>query len=205
MPKALITGITGQDGSYLADFLRDKRYEIHGLKRRSSSFNTDRVDHLYVDFHETGAKFFLHYADLSDPGSLARCLTEVQPDEVYNLGAQSHVKVSYRDYGVHLGRDGDGYGPAVGSHPADGTALPVLSGFIERDVRLAPPAAERDVPAAPAQPLRLCESVYASDHGRITGKAMACTPLAAFCSTMSRRGGARRLSRRKITRAVRPH
>ena len=72
-----------------------KRYEIHGLKRRSSSFNTDRVDHLYVDLHESGARFFLHYADLSDPGSLARCLADVQPDEVYNLGAQSHVKVSY--------------------------------------------------------------------------------------------------------------
>jgi GDPmannose 4,6-dehydratase len=95
LPKALITGITGQDGSYLADFLRVKGYEIHGLKRRSSSFNTDRVDHLYVDLHESGAKFFLHYADLSDPGSLARCLSDVQPDEVYNLGAQSHVKVSY--------------------------------------------------------------------------------------------------------------
>jgi GDPmannose 4,6-dehydratase len=95
MPKALITGITGQDGSYLAEFLHAKGYEIHGLKRRSSSFNTDRVDHLYVDFHHSGAKLFLHYADLGDASSLAWCLSEIRPDEIYNLGAQSHVKVSF--------------------------------------------------------------------------------------------------------------
>jgi GDPmannose 4,6-dehydratase len=95
MPKALITGITGQDGAYLAELLSKKGYEIHGLKRRSSSFNTDRVDHLYVDFHNSGAKFFLHYADLGDASSLAWCLADIQPDEVYNLGAQSHVKVSF--------------------------------------------------------------------------------------------------------------
>jgi GDPmannose 4,6-dehydratase len=95
MPKALITGITGQDGAYLAELLSQKGYEIHGLKRRSSSFNTDRVDHLYVDFHNSGAKFFLHYADLGDASSLAWCLADIRPDEVYNLGAQSHVKVSF--------------------------------------------------------------------------------------------------------------
>jgi len=95
MPKALITGITGQDGSYLADLLSAKGYEIHGLKRRSSSFNTDRVDHLYEDVHQSGAKFFLHYADLNDASSLAWCLNEIRPDEIYNLGAQSHVKVSF--------------------------------------------------------------------------------------------------------------
>jgi GDPmannose 4,6-dehydratase len=91
----LITGVTGQDGSYLAEFLLAKGYEVHGLKRRSSSFNTDRVDHLYADPHQTGARFFLHYADLTDSGSLAYCLASIQPDEVYNLGAQSHVKVSF--------------------------------------------------------------------------------------------------------------
>lgn len=95
MPKALITGVTGQDGSYLADFLLSKGYEVHGLKRRSSSFNTDRVDHLYVDSHRAGARFFLHYADLADASSLAQCLAAIQPDEIYNLGAQSHVKVSF--------------------------------------------------------------------------------------------------------------
>src|SRR5580704_8063761 len=95
MLKALVTGITGQDGSYLADLLSAKGYEIHGLKRRSSSFNTDRVDHLYEDVHQSGAKFFLHYADLNDASSLAGCLNDIRPDEVYNLGAQSHVKVSF--------------------------------------------------------------------------------------------------------------
>jgi GDPmannose 4,6-dehydratase len=95
MPKALITGITGQDGSYLAEFLHAKGYEIHGLKRRASSFNTDRVDHLYEDTHKTGAKFFLHYADLTDASSIAYLLEEIQPDEIYNLGAQSHVRVSF--------------------------------------------------------------------------------------------------------------
>ena len=95
MRRALITGVTGQDGSYLAEFLTSKNYEIHGLKRRASSFNTERVDHLYEDSHTTGARFFLHYADLSDGSSLTSLLSEIQPDEVYNLGAQSHVRVSF--------------------------------------------------------------------------------------------------------------
>jgi GDPmannose 4,6-dehydratase len=95
MRRALITGITGQDGSYLAEFLNSKGYEVHGLKRRSSSFNTQRVDHLYVDFHKSGAKFFLHYGDLTDTSSLAWLLSDIQPDEIYNLGAQSHVRVSF--------------------------------------------------------------------------------------------------------------
>ena len=95
MRKALITGITGQDGSYLAELLLAKGYEVHGLKRRSSSFNTDRIDHLYQDFHEADTRLFLHFADLADGGSLATLLYELRPDEVYNLGAQSHVKVSF--------------------------------------------------------------------------------------------------------------
>jgi GDPmannose 4,6-dehydratase len=92
---ALITGITGQDGSYLAEFLLDKGYEVHGIKRRSSSFNTDRIDHLYQDPHETGRKLILHYGDLSDSMSLVRIIQEIQPNEIYNLGAQSHVAVSF--------------------------------------------------------------------------------------------------------------
>jgi GDPmannose 4,6-dehydratase len=95
VPKALITGITGQDGSYLAEFLLARGYEVHGLKRRSSSFNTDRVDHLYADVHHAESRFFLHYADLADASSLAWQLAEIAPDEIYNLGAQSHVKVSF--------------------------------------------------------------------------------------------------------------
>ncbi|MCX6634065.1 MAG: GDP-mannose 4,6-dehydratase [Acidobacteria bacterium] len=95
MKRGLITGITGQDGSYLAEFLLEKGYEVHGFKRRSSSFNTQRVDHIYEDFHSSGARFYLHYADLTDGSSLARLLYELRPDEIYNLGAQSHVKVSF--------------------------------------------------------------------------------------------------------------
>jgi GDPmannose 4,6-dehydratase len=91
---ALITGITGQDGSYLAEFLLSKGYVVHGLIRRASLFNTDRIDHLYVDSHQSG-QFFLHYGDLSDGGGIRSVLDEVQPDEIYNLGAQSHVKVSF--------------------------------------------------------------------------------------------------------------
>jgi len=95
MKKALITGCTGQDGSYLTEFLLEKGYQVHGLKRRASSFNTDRVDHIFRDFHETDNRFFLHYADLTDGSSLSSLLHEIEPDEVYNLGAQSHVKVSF--------------------------------------------------------------------------------------------------------------
>ena len=95
MKRGLITGITGQDGSYLAEFLLEKGYEVHGFKRRSSSFNTQRVDHIYEDFHSSGARFYLHYADLTDGSSLARLLYDLRPDEIYNLGAQSHVKVSF--------------------------------------------------------------------------------------------------------------
>src|SRR5262245_45404202 len=93
--KALITGITGQDGSYLAEFLLGKGYIVHGIIRRSSSFNTERIDHLYADPHARGAKLFLHYGDLVDGMGLREILTRVQPDEVYNLGAQSHVRVSF--------------------------------------------------------------------------------------------------------------
>ena len=95
MKTALITGITGQDGAYLAEFLLKKGYEVHGIKRRSSLFNTDRIDHLYHDPHEPNVKFKLHYGDLTDSTNLIRLVQEVQPDEIYNLGAQSHVKVSF--------------------------------------------------------------------------------------------------------------
>jgi GDPmannose 4,6-dehydratase len=93
--RALITGITGQDGAYLAEFLLGKGYEVHGIKRRASSFNTDRIDHLYQDPHETGVRMHLHYGDLTDATNLIRIIQQVQPDEVYNLAAQSHVAVSF--------------------------------------------------------------------------------------------------------------
>jgi GDPmannose 4,6-dehydratase len=95
MKKALITGVTGQDGAYLSELLLEKGYEVHGIKRRSSLFNTDRIDHLYQDPHEEKVRFKLHYGDLSDSTNLIRLIQEIQPDEIYNLGAMSHVKVSF--------------------------------------------------------------------------------------------------------------
>jgi len=95
MKKALITGITGQDGSYLAELLLNKGYEVHGMIRRSSSFNTGRINHLYLDPHEKGVRLFLHYGDLNDASSINRLLRDIRPDEIYNLGAQSHVRVSF--------------------------------------------------------------------------------------------------------------
>lgn len=95
MKRALITGITGQDGSYLAEFLIEKGYEVHGIKRRASSFNTQRIDHIYQDPHSESPHLYLHYGDLTDSSNLTRILQEIQPDEVYNLGAQSHVAVSF--------------------------------------------------------------------------------------------------------------
>lgn len=97
MKKALITGITGQDGAYLAEFLLDKGYEVHGIKRRTSLFNTDRIDHLYQDPHESERRFILHHGDMTDSSSLIRIIQQVQPDEIYNLAAQSHVAVSFEE------------------------------------------------------------------------------------------------------------
>src|SRR5687768_14641643 len=95
MKKAFITGITGQDGAYLSEFLLEKGYEVHGLKRRSSLFNTARIDHIYQDPHDKGARMKLHYGDLTDSTNLIRLIQEIQPDEIYNLGAMSHVRVSF--------------------------------------------------------------------------------------------------------------
>lgn len=108
MKTALITGITGQDGAYLADLLLHKNYQVHGIKRRSSLFNTDRIDHLYQDPHESNVHFKLHYGDLTDSTNLIRIIQEVQPDEIYNLGAMSHVKVSFETPEYTANADGIG-------------------------------------------------------------------------------------------------
>jgi GDPmannose 4,6-dehydratase len=108
MKKALITGITGQDGSYLAELLLNKGYQVHGIKRRSSSLNTERVDHIYQDPHEPNQKFFLHYGDMTDSSSLIRIIQDVQPDEIYNLAAQSHVAVSFEEPEYTANADGLG-------------------------------------------------------------------------------------------------
>lgn len=104
MKKALITGITGQDGSYLAELLLRKGYEVHGIIRRSSSFNTQRIDHIYSDPHFDDTRLLLHYGDLTDTGVLSKLLHSLQPDEIYNLGAQSHVRVSF-DTPEYTGED----------------------------------------------------------------------------------------------------
>ena len=108
MKKALITGITGQDGSYLAEFLLNKKYEVHGIKRRTSLINTDRIDHLYQEPHEINKNFFLHHGDLTDSTSLIRIIQEIQPDEIYNLAAQSHVAVSFEEPEYTANSDGLG-------------------------------------------------------------------------------------------------
>src|SRR5574341_533242 len=109
MPKsALITGITGQDGAYLADFLIEKGYTVHGIKRRASLFNTQRVDHLYQDPHAEDRRFVLHYGDLTDATNLIRIVQDVQPDEIYNLAAQSHVAVSFEEPEYTANADGIG-------------------------------------------------------------------------------------------------
>ena len=97
MKKALITGITGQDGAYLAEFLLEKGYEVHGIKRRTSLINTQRIDHLYKDPHESNVRMILHYGDLTDSTNIIRIIQQVQPDEIYNLGAMSHVQVSFEE------------------------------------------------------------------------------------------------------------
>ncbi|WPL18850.1 GDP-mannose 4,6-dehydratase [Thiorhodovibrio winogradskyi] len=108
MKKALITGVTGQDGAYLAELLLEKGYQVHGIKRRSSLFNTDRIDHLYQGPHETGRRFILHHGDLTDSSSLIRIMQQVQPDELYNLAAQSHVAVSFEEPEYTANSDGLG-------------------------------------------------------------------------------------------------
>jgi len=108
MKKALITGVTGQDGSYLAEFLLEKGYEVHGIKRRSSSFNTGRIDHLFCDLHEKDVRFILHYGDMTDSSSLINLIQKIQPDEIYNLAAQSHVAVSFEQPVYTANSDGLG-------------------------------------------------------------------------------------------------
>lgn len=108
MKKAIITGITGQDGSYLAELLLAKGYEVHGLRRRSSSFNTARIDHIYHDFHQDSARLFLHYCDLTDSSNLGRLIAEIEADEIYNLAAQSHVAVSFETPEYTANADGVG-------------------------------------------------------------------------------------------------
>ncbi len=162
MPRALITGITGQDGSYLAELLLGKGYEVHGLIRRASPFNTGRIDHLYRDPHDEAARLFLHYGDLADGARLVTLMHEIHPDEVYNLGAQSHVRVSF-DEPEHTG-DTTASGHDA---PARGGAdvrrrLPLLPGVQLGDVRRGPAAAGRVDALPPALPVRRGQGLRAT-------------------------------------------
>ena len=134
MPKALITGITGQDGSYLAEFLLSKGYEVHGLIRKSSTFNTERIDHIYRDPHDLDSQLFLYYGDLSNSEQLTNLIYNVRPDEIYHMGAQSHVQVSFEMPRVHRRshwlRD-DAY---FGRSEAQWNQDPFLSSVFQRDV-----------------------------------------------------------------------
>lgn len=152
---ALITGVTGQDGAYLARLLLDKGYEVHGVKRRSSSFNTARVDEIYVDPHDPNGKFRLHYGDMTDSTSLIRLVQETQPEEIYNLAAQSHVQVSFET--PEYTANADAVGPlrlleALRILKLEDSAL--LSGFHLRTLRSCPGRpAERDHAFLPPQPV----------------------------------------------------
>ena len=158
MKKALITGITGQDGSYLAEFLLEKGYEVHGIKRRASLFNTQRIDHLYEDRHSNDPRLLLHYGDLSDTSNLTRLIRDIEPDEIYNLGAQSHVAVSFE--APEYTADVDGIGtlaPARGDPlPGAGEEDPVLPGLDLGTLRSGAgnPRSARRRPSTPAAPMR---------------------------------------------------
>jgi hypothetical protein len=169
--KALITGITGQDGAYLAELLLEKGYEVHGIKRRSSLFNTDRIDHLYQDPHEPNQRFVLHHGDLTDSSSLTRIMQQVQPDEIYNLAAQSHVAVSFEEPEYTANSDALGTLAAAGgdSHPRPGKEDPLLSGIHVRAVRqgAGDPAAGNHALLPPLS-LRRRQALRLLDHGQLS-------------------------------------
>ena len=171
MKKALITGITGQDGSYLADLLLAKGYEVHGIIRRASTFNTSRIDHLYTDPHVNGVRLFLHYGDLSDSLNLTRLIDRTGPDEIYHLGAQSHVRVSF-DIPEYTGDvTGAGHDPHPGGAARDQSARALLPGLFQRDVRQgAGGAADRDHAFLAAQPVRGGESLRLLGDGELPRK-----------------------------------
>ena len=188
--RALITGITGQDGSYLAELLLSKGYEVHGLIRRSSSFNTARIDHIYQPAQAENHRMFLHFADLSDGSRLVTLLNEIQPDEVYNLAAQSHVRVSFDEPEYTGETTGLGTIRLLEAIRAQRSRMPLLPGQQFRDVRCDPAAAERGNAVLPALALRRREGVLATGSPATTARPTACSPATASCSTTSRRAAA---------------
>ena len=192
--RALITGITGQDGSYLAELLLSKDYEVHGLMRRASTFNTGRIEHLSQERHGPNARLLLHYGDMTDGSALTNLVLNVEPDEIYNLAAQSHVRVSF-DLPLYT-VDVDAMGTLRMLEAARqlnrNKAVRVLPGVVQRDVRpggrnAAERSGLRSIPAAPTPAPRSTVITRRSTTARRTD----CTSPTAFCSTTSRLGAAR--------------
>ena len=192
MKKALITGITGQDGSYLAELLLEKGYEVHGMIRRSSSFNTGRINHIYRDPHESGVRLLLHYGDLNDASSINKVLRDVRPDEIYNLGAQSHVRVSF-DVPEYTG-EVDALGTVrilegireseLNTRFYQASSSELYGKVVETHRGRRPPSIPVLLTPAP-RPMR-------STSRSTTGRATTSLPATAYCSTMNRRGAAKR-------------
>ncbi len=192
MKKALITGITGQDGSYLAELLLRKGYEVHGIIRRSSSFNTGRINHIYQDPHESGVHLFLHYADLNDASSINKVLRDVRPEEIYNLGAQSHVRVSF-DVPEYTG-EVDALGAVRILEGIRETELNTrfyqassseLYGRVVETPRKRPPPFIPDLPTLAQRPMPITSR-------STTAKVTTSLHATAFCSIMNRPGAAKR-------------
>ena len=193
-PIALITGITGQDGAYLAELLLEKGYVVHGVKRRSSSFNTGRIEHLYEDPHNADARFHLHYGDMTDSTNLIRIVQEVQPDEVYNLAAQSHVMVSFETPEYTANADGLGTLRLL-----EAIRILGMEKSAAASIRRRPPsctawsARSRSGRRRHSTPARLMPRPSSTPIGSwsIIAKPMACTPPTASSSTMKARFAAR--------------
>ncbi len=202
MPKrALITGITGQDGSYLAELLLDKGYEVHGIIRRASTFNTHRIDHLYVDAHDPSARLFLHFGDLTDGTRLVTLLTKVQPDEVYHLAAQTHVRVSFDEPEYTGLTTGLGTTRLLEAIRATGLATRFYQASSSEMFGAAPPPQDESTPFHPRSPYGVAKvySYWMARNYREAYGLYACNGIL-FNHESPRRGGT--FVTRKITRAV---
>ncbi len=196
--SALITGVTGQDGAYLAEYLLTKGYEVHGIKRRASSFNTSRIDHLYKDPHEPDRRFVLHHGDLTDSSNLIRIVQQVQPDEIYNLAAQSHVAVSFEEPEYTGNTDGLGALRLLEAIRILGlekktryyqASTSELYGLVQRD------AAKRNHAVLPAQPVCRGQALRVLDRPSTTARPTASTRATASSSTTRARCAAKPSSR----------
>ena len=199
--KALITGISGQDGSYLAELLLQKGYEVHGIVRRSSSFNTDRIDHLYRDPHEQGVLLFTHYGDLSDPVALTKLIYELQPDEIYHLGAQSHVRVSFDIPEYTFDITGAGTLRLLEAIRESGVTTRFYQASSSEMFGAAPPPQSEDTPFHPRSPYAVAKvaAFWAAVNYREAYGMYACNGIL-FNHESERRGET--FVTRKITRAV---